>query len=85
MATASHPHPYSRLDRPVTRVLGADTRLLYGFAVPIFATIGFIIALAFTGQTWMAGAALVFLVIALVVVVFGIVGMINEPDDDALT
>ncbi len=81
MATVSHPHPYSRFDRPITRMLGADSRLLYGFAVPIFLTIGFIIALVFTGDSWMAAAALVFLVIALVVVVFGIVGMINEPDD----
>jgi hypothetical protein len=81
MATASHHHPYSRLDGPLTRLLGADTRLLYGFGVPIFATIGFILALVLTGETWMAAAALVFLVIALIVVVFGIVGMINEPDD----
>ena len=82
MATASHPHPYTKFDRPITRMLGADSRLLYGFAVPIFACIGFILLLVFTGKTWMAGAALAFLVIALVVVVFGIVGMLGESDDD---
>jgi len=83
MATASHPHHSIPLHTRITRMLGADVRLLYGFAVPIFATVGFIIAFAVSGQGWMVGAVGVFMLIATAVVVFGIVGMLDEPDDES--
>ena len=82
MATASHSHHSIPLHTRITRMLGADVRLLYGFAVPIFATVGFIIAFAVSGQGWMVGAVAVFMLIATAVVVFGIVGMLDEPDDE---
>ena len=82
MAAASHSHHSIPLHTRVTRAVGADVRLLYGFAVPIFATVGLIIAFAISGQGWMLGAVAVFMVIALAVVVFGIVGMLDEPDDE---
>ncbi len=81
MATASQSHHSTPLHKRVTRLVGADVRLLYGFAVPIFATVGFIIAFAVSGQGWMIGAVGVFMCIALAVVVFGILGMLDEPDD----
>ena len=59
-------------------------RLLYGFAVPMFATIGFIIALAVSGQSWMVGAVVVFLLITVAVVVFGLYGMLEDEDEEPL-
>jgi hypothetical protein len=82
MATASYSHHTELLNARVTRAVGADVRLLYGFSVPIVATVGFIIALAVSGQGWMVGAVGLFMLIALAVVVFGIVGMIDEPDNE---
>ena len=76
------PHHSIPLHTRITRVLGADVRLLYGFAVPIFATVGFIIAFAVSGQGWMVGAVGVFMLIATAVVVFGIVGMLDEPPEE---
>jgi cell shape-determining protein MreD len=64
------------------RALGADMRLLYGIAAPIAAAVAFIIALALSKQTWMAGVVVFFLVIALAVVVFGIYEMLGEDEED---
>lgn len=82
MATTSHPHHSVPLHTRVTRAVGADVRLFYGFAIPIAIAVGFIIALAFSHQSWMAAAAVVFTVIALAVVVFGIMGMLDESDEE---
>ncbi len=82
MATTSHPHHSIPLHARVTRALGADVRLLYGFAVPIFVTVGLIVAFAISGQGWMVGAVGVFMLIALAVVVFGILGMLDESEDE---
>jgi cell shape-determining protein MreD len=83
MESAGHTHHHYTLNQRVTRMIGADMRLLYGIAVPMFATIGFIIALAATGQSWMVGPVVVFLLITVSVVVFGLLGMLDEDDDDA--
>jgi cell shape-determining protein MreD len=82
MASAAHTHHHYSLHERITRAVGADIRLFYGMAVPMFATVGFIIALAVSGQGWMVGAVVVFLLITLAVVVFGLYGMLDEDDDE---
>jgi cell shape-determining protein MreD len=82
MASAAHTHHHYSIHERVTRAVGADVRLLYGFAVPMFATVGFIIALAVSGQSWMVGAVAVFLLITVAVVVFGLYGMLDEDDEE---
>jgi cell shape-determining protein MreD len=82
MASTAHTHHHYPLHERITRVVGADVRLLYGIGVPILATVGFIIALAVSKQTWMAGAVVFFLVITLAVVVFGLYGMLDDEDEN---
>ncbi|HUO71849.1 MAG TPA: hypothetical protein VMU39_13825 [Solirubrobacteraceae bacterium] len=82
MTTAAHTHHHYSIHERVTRALGADMRLFYGFAIPMFATVGFIIALAISGQAWMVGAVVVFLLITVAVVVIGLYGMLDESDED---
>ena len=85
MASAAHTHHHYSIHERITRAVGADVRLFYGMAVPMFATVGFIIALAISGQAWMVGAVVVFLLITLAVVVFGLYGMLDEDDDERST
>jgi hypothetical protein len=82
MASAAHTHHHYPLHERVTRTVGADVRLFYGIGIPMMATLGFIIAAAVSGQSWMAGAAVVFLIVTLGVVVFGFYGMLIEDEDD---
>ena len=89
MATSSsdtHPHenPFKGFDDYVERTLGADMRLVYGFAVPILMVVGLIIVLALSPATWLVITILVIEVAALGVVLAGFVGMLNEPYDDEI-
>ena len=83
-ASPDHPHenPFHGFDESVEHVLGADMRLIYGFAVPILMVVGLIIILALTPATWLVITILVMEVAAMGVVLAGFVGMLNEPDDD---
>ncbi len=81
MPSAAHTHHHYSIHERITRAVGADVRLFYGMAVPMFATVGFIIALAISGQGWMVGAVVVFLLISLAVVVFGLFGMLEDDDE----
>jgi hypothetical protein len=86
MASTSeqHPHenPFRGFDESVEHVLGADMRLIYGFAIPILMVIGLIVILGLSPATWLVVAILVMEVAALCVVLTGFIGMLNEPDDD---
>jgi hypothetical protein len=87
MATTNpenHPHesPFHGFDESVEHVLGADMRLIYGMAVPIFMVVGLIIVLALSPGTWLVVAIVVMEVVALCVVLAGFMGMLNEPEDD---
>lgn len=86
MASTSeqHPHenPFRGFDESVEQVLGADMRLIYGFAIPILMVIGLIVILGLSPATWLVVAILVMEVAALCVVLTGFIGMLNEPDDD---
>ena len=81
-ARSVHVHHVEPLHTRMTRVLGADMRLLYGFAIPMAGVIAFIIALAVSGQAWMIGGVIVFMLIALAVVVFGLYEMLGEDGDE---
>jgi ABC-type uncharacterized transport system fused permease/ATPase subunit len=85
MSTSSTPHHSQSISERLERAIGADMRLIYGIAIPMLATIGFIIALAISGQGWMVPAVVVFLVITLAVVVFGLFEMMNDDDQDGLS
>ncbi len=75
---------YGAIDRGAERFLGVDTRLLYGFAVPVLVIVGMIIGFSFHARWWLVGLVVLFEVVALVIVVLGFVRMLNqgdEPDD----
>jgi hypothetical protein len=80
--TSPHPQPFRNFDESVSRLLGADLRLIYGFAVPILMIVGMIVVFALSPSTWLLAAIMVLEIAALVVVVFGFVGMLNEGEDD---
>ncbi len=88
--TSTHPEhsrvmrAYTAVDSGAERVLGVDTRLLYGFAVPVLAIVGVIIGFSFHARWWLVGIVVAFEVLALVIVVLGFVHMLgqgDEPDD----
>ena len=81
--TENHPHenPFQGFDESVEHVLGADMRLIYGFAAPILMVVGLIIILALNPATWLVIAIVVMEVAALSVVLTGFIGMLNEPTD----
>lgn len=85
MATPEAHHnqnPFRGFDQSVERLLGADIRLIYGFAVPILMVVGLIVILALNPATWLVIAIVVLELAALCVVVAGFVTMLNEPADD---
>jgi hypothetical protein len=82
--THSAPHPrntFHGFDESVERTLGADTRLLYGMAVPILMVAGLIIILALNPAGWLVASTLVLEIAALAVVMYGILGMLDESDE----
>ncbi|HLY47724.1 MAG TPA: hypothetical protein VKR21_00875 [Solirubrobacteraceae bacterium] len=83
-ASDDHPHenPFRGFDESVERALGADMRLVYGFAVPILMVVGLIIILALSPATWLVVTIVVMELAALCVVLTGFIGMLNEPDDE---
>jgi hypothetical protein len=82
MASAAHSYHHDPLHERIARRVGADVRLLYGIGVPMLATIGFIVALAVSGQSWMVVAVIAFLIVTLGVVVLGFYGMLGEDDEE---
>lgn len=76
--------PYRALNHSVERAVGVDTRLLYGFAVPVLAVVGMIIAFAVTAEAWMIPAIIFFIVVGIAVVWYGLVDMLGEDDDQDL-
>ena len=84
-STPESHNPFRGFDESVEHVLGADMRLIYGFAIPILMVVGLIIILGLTPATWLVIAILVMEVAALCVVLTGFIGMLNEPDDDEET
>lgn len=88
MATPdAHPtqNPLRGFDASVEQLLGADIRLIYGFAIPILMVVGLIVILALSPAAWLVIAILVLEVAALCVVLAGFITMLNEPGDDEST
>jgi hypothetical protein len=77
-----HENPFKGFDDSVERVLGADMRLVYGFAAPILMVIGVIVILALSPATWLVIAIVAVVLGALGVVLTGFIGMLNEPAED---
>jgi hypothetical protein len=75
-------HRLAGMDRSVERVLGADMRLIYGFLVPILMVVGLIILLGFNPHAWLVAPIIVLEVAGLFVVVYGLMAMLNEPEED---
>lgn len=80
--TNRHEHPFRGFDESVERTIGADMRLIYGFAVPILMVVGLIVILALSPATWLVITILLVEVAALCVVLTGFIGMLNEPGED---
>jgi len=80
--TYPHEHPFRGLDRSIERVLGADLRLIYGFLVPILMLVGMIIVLGLQPSAWLVAPIVVLEVAGLFVIVYGLMGMLNEPAED---
>jgi hypothetical protein len=78
----THEHPFRGFDESVERTLGADMRLVYGFAAPILMITGLVVILALSPATWLLVSIMLVELAALAVVVTGIVGMLNEPAED---
>lgn len=78
----THQNPFRGFDESVERLLGADMRLIYGFAIPILMVVGLIVILALSPATWLVIAIVVMEVAAMGVVLTGFIGMLNEPDDE---
>jgi hypothetical protein len=81
MQSATPVYPQYPLNQRVGRELVADLRLQYGIAVPMFATIGFIVALAVSGQSWMVGPVVVLLLVTVAAIVFGLLGVLDAHED----
>jgi hypothetical protein len=75
--------PFAGFDQSMERWLGADMRLIYGFAVPVLMIVGLIIMLALRPETWLVVSVMVLEVAALGLVVAGIVAMLNEKDEES--
>jgi hypothetical protein len=82
--TQAHEHRYvfRGFDQSVTRVLGADARLLYGMAIPILMIVGLILVLALNPAAWLVGLIVLFEVAALALVVTGLLEMMSDEQDD---
>jgi zinc transporter ZupT len=76
-----HEHPFRGFDRSVQHVLGADMRMLYGMAIPVLMVVGMIIVLALSPATWLVISILVLEVAALALVVYGLMGLLNESEE----
>jgi archaellum biogenesis protein FlaJ (TadC family) len=73
------------LHRRVERMLeSGDLRLIYGIAVPLAIVIGLIVALAFSGQTWLVAPLVLVLLILTGVVIVGFTQMLDEDEVEDL-
>jgi hypothetical protein len=81
--TPKDQNPFAGFDQSMERVLGADMRLIYGFAVPVLMVVGLIVVLALRPETWLVVSVMVLECAALALVVAGILAMLKEREDDS--
>jgi hypothetical protein len=80
---SEHRDPVFRdFDSSVTRILGADMRLVYGILAPTLLVIGLIVFLALKPATWLLVSIILVEVGALALVVTGLLGVMSGNGDD---
>ena len=67
-------------DASMTRMLGADLRLLYGIAVPILMVLGLILVLALNPVKWVVAVIVVCEIGGLALIVTGLYAMMSDDD-----
>lgn len=72
---------FRAFDHSVERLLGADFRLLYGMSVPVALLVALVVALSVSHSTWLLVLLVLLEIAALALVIYGLLGMLNEPAD----
>ncbi len=68
-------------DASMTRMLGADLRLIYGIGVPIAMIVGLIIVLALHPAKWVVGVVVVCELAGLALIVTKLYAMMSDHDE----
>ncbi len=76
-----HRHLFRGFDASMTRMLGADLRLLYGIAVPILMVLGLILLLALNPVKWVVAVIVVCEIGGLALIVTGLYAMMSDDDE----
>ena len=74
-------HLIPGFDASMTRMLGADLRLLYGIGVPIAMIVGLIIVLAIHPAKWVVGVVVVCEVAGLALIITKLYAMMSDDDE----
>jgi hypothetical protein len=85
MATTPVPSQHNvmtEFDDSIERALGADMRLIYGLAVPLFMVIGLIVLLALNPTTWLVIGIVLLEVAALGLIVYGLMNMMRDDQEE---
>ncbi len=82
VSTPSHDNPFERFDGQMERWLGADMRLIYGLATPLFMVIGLIVLLALNPTTWLVIGIVILEVMGLGLIVYGLMTMMDDSEED---
>ena len=69
-------------DESMTRLLGADLRLIYGMAMPLLMIVGLVVLLALNPTTWLVVAIVLVEVAALGVIVAALLELMRDDPDD---
>jgi hypothetical protein len=72
----------SEFDDSMERALGADMRLIYGLAVPLFMVVGLIVLLALNPTTWLVIGIVLLEVAALGLIVYGLMNMMRDDQEE---
>ena len=78
----THHNVMSEFDDSMERALGADMRLIYGLAVPLFMVIGLIVLLALNPTTWLVIGIVLLEVAALGLIVYGLMNMMRDDREE---
>jgi hypothetical protein len=68
-------------DDSMERWLGADMRLIYGLATPLFMIIGLVVLLALNPSTWLVIGIVVLEVMGLALIVYGLMTMMDDGNE----
>jgi hypothetical protein len=74
-------HLFRGFDASMTRMLGADLRLLYGIGVPIVMIVGLIIVLALNPAKWVVAVVVVCEIGGLALIVTKLYTLMSDDDE----